>query len=82
MMEGWNGVVVRKGGNSSRKAGGSKDNSRSGPAGAEGLRGTAKRRVGEDGRVWSALRWEVPVYGPSDFEDEDVVPGEEDGERV
>ncbi|KAG8956918.1 hypothetical protein FRC00_004741 [Tulasnella sp. 408] len=82
MMEGWNGVVVRKGGNSSRKAGGSKDSARSGPAGAEGLRGTAKRRVGEDGRVWSALRWEVPVYGPSDFEDEDVVPGEEDGERV
>lgn len=82
LMEGWNGVVVRKGGNSSRKAGSKENLGRCGPAGMEGLRGTAKRRVGEDGRVWSALRWEVPVYGPSDFEDEDGVPGEEDGERV
>lgn len=90
MMEGWNGVVVRKGGNSSRKSsslnstsgGGSPAARRCGPAGMEGLRGTARRRVGSDGRVWSALRWEVPVYGSSDFEDEDGVPEEEDGERV
>lgn len=90
MMEGWNGVVVRKGGNSARKSsslnstsgGGSPASRRCGPAGMEGLRGTARRRVGSDGRVWSALRWEVPVYGSSDFEDEDGVPEEEDGERV
>ncbi|KAG9018860.1 hypothetical protein FRB90_008797 [Tulasnella sp. 427] len=82
MMEGWNGVVVRKGGNSARRSsssagassgGGGSPARRCGPAGAEGLRGTAKRRVGADGRIWSALRWEVPVYGSSDVEDEDGV---------
>lgn len=73
MMEGWNGV-----------RGGRKEsvNRRGGPAAVEGLRASVERRMGSDGRIWSALRWEVEVFGSSDLEDEDGVPAVEDGERL